>query len=53
MNKNDFIEPLDSKGFMITFSVLLVSTTVIVWCLASSLLEPLSHLSCPLFSFLQ
>ena len=53
MKNTDFIKPLGGKSFMIAFSVLLVSATIIVWCLTSSLSDPLRHLSCPLFSLLQ
>ena len=50
MEKNDFFEALGGLDYLIMFSFLFVSATVIAWCLTSALSGPLEHISCPLLS---
>lgn len=50
MKNMGIIETLGGRDYMITFSFLAVISIVIVWCLASAILTPLLHLSCPLLS---
>ena len=50
MKQMERIESLGGKDFIILFSFLFVSATVIVWCLASAFMGPLDHMTCPLLS---
>lgn len=50
MKKTELLESLGGKDFTILFSFLFVSATVIAWCLALAVLEPLDHMTCPLLS---
>jgi len=50
MKKNELFKTLGGKDFMVMFSFMFISATVVVWCLISALIGPLEHLSCPLLS---
>ena len=52
MKQMERIESLGGKDFIILFSFLFVSATVIVWCLALAFMGPLDHMTCPLLSIL-
>ena len=50
MKQAELIESIGGKDFAILFSFLFVSATVIAWCLASAVIGPLDHMTCPLLS---
>ena len=51
MNKNKLIEILGGKDFVAVFSFMFLSAAVVVWCLTSTLIDPLEHMSCNLLPF--
>lgn len=50
MKQTELSENLGGKDFTILFSLLFVSATVIVWCLALAVMSPIDHMTCPLLS---
>ena len=50
MKKNELFKTLGGKDFIIIFSFMFISASVVVWCLMSALTGPFEHMSCPLLS---
>jgi hypothetical protein len=51
MNNNKLLENLGGKDFVAIFSLMFLSTALVVWCLTSALIDPLGHMSCNLLPF--
>ena len=51
MNKNKRIEILGGKEFVAVFSLMFLSSAIVVWCLTSALIDPIGHMSCHLLPF--
>jgi len=50
MKKVKILSNLFGKDYLLSFLLLSMSSLVVIWCLAFSILTPFEHLSCPLFS---